>query len=199
MAIALNAAVQCTDGPGGRISHIIVNPIAMRVTHLGIEEQGITGTEVIVPIETVAESHGQQVRLKISRSELTHMPTLVETAFLKPGDSTTDVVADATLLWPYRALMGLGSEDDQILPHEHAVHRGSHVEAKDGRVGQVSEFLVDPRGGITHIVLRKGHLWNKADVTIPVRHIKRIVDGVVYLKLNIRQVDALPAVQQRGK
>ena len=34
MDIPLNVAVSCADGPGGRSSTIILNPISMEVTHV---------------------------------------------------------------------------------------------------------------------------------------------------------------------
>ena len=56
----------------------------------------------------------------------------------------------------------------QIPPGELAVRRGTRVEATDGYVGKVDEFVVNPDNGhITHLVMREGHLWGKKDVTIP--------------------------------
>jgi hypothetical protein len=76
-----------------------------------------------------------------------------------------------------------------------AIHRGSHVHAVDGRIGEVEGFVVNPANdGITHIVLREGHLWGRQDVTIPVAQIDRIDDDGVYLKLNKREIAALPAL-----
>jgi sporulation protein YlmC with PRC-barrel domain len=75
------------------------------------------------------------------------------------------------------------------------------VEATDGHVGQVDEFLVDPTNEhITHLVLREGHLWGQKDVTIPVSQIDRIEQDVVYLKLDKHGIEKLPSVPvRRGK
>jgi sporulation protein YlmC with PRC-barrel domain len=90
-----------------------------------------------------------------------------------------------------------------LLPIEHlhipsgelAMRRGARVQATDGRVGQVDEFLVNPVNGyITHLVLREGHLWGQKDVTIPVSQIERIEENAVYLKLDKHSIEALPAV-----
>jgi hypothetical protein len=49
------------------------------------------------------------------------------------------------------------------------------VRATDGRVGRVDEFLVDPESGnITHLCLRKDHLWGDKLVCIPVSEIDLI-------------------------
>jgi sporulation protein YlmC with PRC-barrel domain len=78
---------------------------------------------------------------------------------------------------------------------EVAVARGTTVEATDGTVGQVDDFVVDPATErITHLVLRKGHLWGTRDVTVPVDAISRIDELAVRLKLDKRAVGALPSV-----
>ena len=47
----------------------------------------------------------------------------------------------------------------QIPSGELAVRRGICIEAKDGYVGKVEEFVVNPENGhITHMVMREGHL-----------------------------------------
>jgi sporulation protein YlmC with PRC-barrel domain len=81
---------------------------------------------------------------------------------------------------------------------ELAVRRGAHVEATDGHVGQVDEFLVDPESErVTHLVLQEGHLWGKKDVSIPVSEVERIADNTVHLKIDKRAIGALPAVPVR--
>ena len=50
-------------------------------------------------------------------------------------------------------------EHEQIPLGELAVSGGAHVEATDGRMGRVDEFLVNQENGyITHLVMREGHL-----------------------------------------
>jgi sporulation protein YlmC with PRC-barrel domain len=96
--------------------------------------------------------------------------------------------------------MVLPLEHERIPPDELAVRRGAHVEATDGRIGVVEEFLVDPiNGHITHLVLREGHLWGKKDVTIPVAQIDHIEEDKVYLKLSKQSIEALPAIAVRRR
>jgi sporulation protein YlmC with PRC-barrel domain len=75
------------------------------------------------------------------------------------------------------------------------VRQGARVEATDGRVGRLDEFLVDPANEhVTHLVMREGHLWGRRDVTIPVSEIDLIEEDTIYLKLDKEQVGALPTV-----
>ena len=74
------------------------------------------------------------------------------------------------------------------------MHRGMPVEAIDGRVGRVDEFVVNPENGhITHLVMREGHLFGKKDVIIPVSALGETREDTVFLNLDKHQVEALPA------
>jgi len=78
---------------------------------------------------------------------------------------------------------------------ELAIRRGAHVEAADGRIGRVDEFLVNPKNSnITHLVLREGHLWGQKDVTIPISEIDHIEEDVVYLKLDKHTIEHMPSI-----
>jgi sporulation protein YlmC with PRC-barrel domain len=100
------------------------------------------------------------------------------------------------MLWPYAVpATGLLAESEQIPPGEMTLSRGASVEATDGRVGHVEEFLLDPdSGGITHIVIREGRLWGHRDIVIPVSQIGCIERDTVYLKMNKEAVGALPEI-----
>ena len=78
---------------------------------------------------------------------------------------------------------------------ELAVHRGMHVHASDGHVGTVDELVVDSEGEIiTHLLMRKGHLWGKKDIAIPVSDIEEIYSDTVNLKVDKKSVKEYPIV-----
>jgi sporulation protein YlmC with PRC-barrel domain len=69
------------------------------------------------------------------------------------------------------------------------------VNTDGGKVGTVDELVVDPdSGNITHLLMRKGHLWGKKDVAVPVSAIQVVGAVDVYLKIDKEAVSALPAV-----
>jgi sporulation protein YlmC with PRC-barrel domain len=81
----------------------------------------------------------------------------------------------------------------QIPEGELAVRRGTRVEATDGFVGKVDEFVINPKNGrITHLVMREGHLWGKKEVIIPLSALGDTRDDTVFLKLDKAQIEALP-------
>jgi hypothetical protein len=104
------------------------------------------------------------------------------------------------MLSPYAMMEdeGITISYETIPLDELAMCRGDRVEATDGRVGRIDEFLVDPETmRITHLVMREGHLWGQKDVTIQVSQIDRITDGTVYLRLSKQQIEELPALKLR--
>ncbi|MFZ2097965.1 MAG: PRC-barrel domain-containing protein, partial [Anaerolineales bacterium] len=84
-------------------------------------------------------------------------------------------------------------EHRQIPPGELAVRRGTRIEATDGYVGKVDEFVVNPENGhITHLVMREGHLWGEKDVIIPLSAISEPREDTVFLTINKHQIESLP-------
>ena len=87
---------------------------------------------------------------------------------------------------------------EQLPEAELPVHSGAHVDASDGRVGRVDAFQVDDAtGAITHLVLRRGHLWGKREITVPSSAIDHVADDVVYLRLDKAAIEDLPSAAVR--
>ena len=202
MDFPINVTVECIDGPGGRSTAIILNPITDQVTHLVVREPGLLGIERLIPVELVEESTPQRIRLRCTTDELATLQTFISTEFLPVPPGFGPYPGEGAMLWPYVSpdpeVVTIGHE--QIPLGEIAVHRWARVHATDGAIGRVDEFLVDPATShISHLVLREGHLWGQKDVTIPVAEIDHIDEDAVYLKLNKHQVGAHPAIPVRRR
>ena len=196
MEFPLGVEVHCSDGRCGRSSHLILNPATERVTHLVVREKRPSRVERLVPIILVTETAAEVILLDC---------TLEEFAALEPFNQTEFVYGDLphhatdpslTLLWPY-AVPAKRVVDEKIRPippGELAVRRGARVEATDGRVGRVDEFVVEPDSGyITHLCLREGRLWGDKGVCVPVADIDRIQEKVVHLKVDKKTVASRPS------
>jgi sporulation protein YlmC with PRC-barrel domain len=198
MDIPVNAEVKCADGPAGHSTCVILNPITRRVTHVVVKPKGFLHIERLVPVEYVTASTPHEIQLRCTLQELAEMEAFIDVEFISADYPYMAYEAEEYMVWPYvHAGEDVVSpiETERIPPGELAVHRGAHVEAKDGHVGKVDEFLVDLSDGhITHLVLREGHLWGQKDVTIPVSEIERIEEDTVYLKLDKHSVERLPAI-----
>ena len=71
MDVSTNATVQATDGVGGRVSRLLVNPGTNTVTQLVVELPD--GAEVVVPADHVTDSNTQRVRVNLTRQQLAGM------------------------------------------------------------------------------------------------------------------------------
>ena len=198
MNIPLNANVSCFDGAAGRSTVIVVDPHTEKVTHVVVDSQG---TEYLVPIDAILESGTDHIQLHWSLAELAKAERYDKVVYV--GDGSAGGLGVPSMVYPTTMDAGFMTEsvelsylnEEQIPENELAIHRGAHVEASDGRVGQIDEFLIDSATGqITHLVLRQGHLWGKKDVTVPLSAIDRIQEDVVFLKLDKAAVEQLPHV-----
>jgi hypothetical protein len=197
--VPVGAQVECADGPCGQSTRVIINPIAQQVTHFVIEEKGFLRTERLVPVAQVAKTGPDWIELRCTKNELANMEPFVETHYIKGEHPRYKDIGSSYFALPYvieeRMTMSVPVDYERIPPGELAVHRGARVEAADGRVGRVDEFLVDPASGhITHLILREGHLWSQKGVAIPIAEIERTEEDIVYLKLDKRGIAALPAI-----
>jgi len=84
---------------------------------------------------------------------------------------------------------------DRIPKGEVEIRRSSRVTSADGHdLGTVEAFLVE-EDDITHIVLERGHLWGRRDVTIPIGAVARVETDAVTLGLSKDEVGALPSTR----
>jgi uncharacterized membrane protein len=195
--IPLNADVECTDGTCGKSTAIIVDPRSKKVTHIIVKGDTIPAGR-LVEIDKISDSSSEVIYINCSIADLTDSEHFTETQYVK-----TEVSVDANYdvyNMPYVTPMSTETievpvDDELIPPGELAIHRGSPVEAKDGYIGEVGEFLVDSKSGkISHFVLLEGHLWGKKEVTLPVSAIEQVLDDTVYLKLEKETVEMLPEI-----
>jgi hypothetical protein len=196
MEISIHAKVSCSDGPCGQSTHVILKPTNEEITHLVVSNESFPETEYLVSIDHVAESTPDQVKLNCSIKELSQMPIFNKIEFI-PSD-LTGFTGNPYMMWPFFAPIAsfMSLENEQIPVDELAIRRGARVEAADGNVGRVDEFLIDPTNDcITHLVMREGHLWGQKDVTIPVSQIDHYQENTVYLKMNKQEIEKLPGIQ----
>ena len=181
MDIPIDAEVFCTDGFCGRSTHVVLRPKTEEVTHLVVKENESPHREVLIPVSAIAATTPDSINLRYTRHEIVGRQPFIET-FVYPDVETLPVKHEA------------------IPAGELAVRRGASVQATDGHVGRVDEFLVDPENDhITHLVLREGHVWAQKDVTIPISEIEHIEENTVYLKIDKRGVGALPVIPLKRK
>jgi len=207
MQIPLNAQVECTDGVYGRSAVVLIDPVVDQVASLVVKEDSSPNTEYIVPVKFVTETISSTIRLSCSKAELEKMDPFIKTNYIQeqvPERYTSyggGMYGFGSMYYmPYASApdrtVYQKEETQQIPPGELTVRRGTRVEATDGYVGKVDEFVVHPdTGHITHLVMREGHLWGKKDVIIPLSALKPMGDtheDTVFLNLDKHQIESLP-------
>ena len=210
MEIPLQAQVECTDGVCGRSVYVLINPVVEKVTHLVVREDS-SNTEYIVPVDVVSETIADIIQLRCSKAELKKMEPFIKTTFVE--EQVPPMYPDyggeygygmgTYYYWPYASYertVQVPVEHQQIPPGELAVRRGTRVEATDGYVGRVDEFVVNPENShITHLVMREGHLWGQKDVIIPLSAMGDTREDTVLLKLDKHQIESLPTFPVRRR
>ena len=186
---AMGATASCADGPGGKVSRVIIDPATETVTHLVIEPKHRMSLARLVPLDLVDSTAGD-IRLRC---------TVEEFGQLEPAQET-ELIEDATgSLGPgaLNTAMGVTSPvpimvEDVVPLGEAGVERGEPVHALDGEIGRVQGFLVDPDDHrVTHVLLEEGHLWGRKKVSIPVSAVTGVENGI-WLTLTKKQVEDLP-------
>ena len=190
------AKVHCSDGPAGISTYVIFNPGDHRMTNLVVKSEHPPFGEYLVPVDQVEETTNDLIKLKCTRKDLHAMEPFECEKYIRTK------LPDYSGFPQYFSHFGLiTSEVDtyipvkilNIPPDEMALRRGAQVEATDGTVGQVSEFLINSTNmQVTHLVLREKHLLEHREITIPVSQIDRVFDDTVYLKLDRQSVEQLP-------
>jgi sporulation protein YlmC with PRC-barrel domain len=190
MEIPIKARVQCTDGPGGEATHLVINPATMQVTRLVVKETKAPHVERLVPFKFVEDGDVGEIRLRCSRQEMSRMKAfvrteLVETAWTYDGKRPTET----------KKVKHLNIPEGEL-----AVDTHTPVWVTDGKAGHIGELVLDPaNGSITHLRLRRGHRWAPKEVTIPVSEVDRIGDRGVHLRLNRAGIESLPATAARSR
>lgn len=206
--------VDCSDGTCGRLSGLIVDPVARTLTHLVVTPKHHKGFGRLVPIDLV-ESDGDPIRLSCSTESFLGLEEGEETHFLAGSDDKWGYPGDQVYSWPYYGVglvggIGTGAVEDlelgrhgtrQPFTEERVplgkveVRRGDPVHAADGFIGSVEGLVIDPSDHhVTHVLLSEGHLWGRKQVAIPIGTMTRR-DQELRVELTKEQIEALPPVK----
>ena len=213
---AIGAEASATDGPVGKVSRVVVDPVAKALTHLVVEPGLRQGPSRLVPLGLVDGGGASEVRLSCTKAEFENLEPAEETKFVPRTTSFGSFGAGDVLSWPYYGAGGVGDLDgiggaggmgtlggspvsrkitfDTVPVGEVGVRRGQPVLATDGAIGHVQGLVVHPdTGHVTHVLLQEGHLWGKKEVAIPISAVDTTVDGT-QLTIAKQDVENLPPV-----
>lgn len=208
----IGAEASCSDGVCGKVSRVIIDPVALTVTHLVIEPKHRKENGRLVPVHLVDNTTGH-IRLRCTIADFDKLDPaeeidLVEGASYEGGYGQPAAVqsyGDVGSMGVGGSASGMGIgmslshsppvvEHDVVPDGELDVHRGDHVHATDGDIGQVQGFLVDPGDNhVTYVLLQEGHIWGRKQVAIPISAVTGIDDAYgIRLNLTKQQLEDLP-------
>jgi sporulation protein YlmC with PRC-barrel domain len=194
MHISLNAQTICSDGPCGYLNHVILKSENEQITHLVISDENNSERQYLVPIDFVADSTQNQIQLNCTRDQLHALQQFKEEEYIPRSIFKYQI--KPYLITPYAVIPGLHvpMKVEHIPAGELAVKKGASVEATDGTVGVVDEFLADPNDNcLSHLILREGR-WSQKEVTVPMDQVDRIDEDAIYLKISKSELESLPTV-----
>jgi sporulation protein YlmC with PRC-barrel domain len=212
MRLELGTPVRCTDGTFGELADVVIDPISRRLTHLVVRPGHEQGQARLVPVELAASGdNGSEVSLDCTVDEVTKLEPVHEYAYLRLGESPVEdpeweVGVEDVLALPYYEAdpygpspiydTNVGMAYDRVPKGEVEIRRASAVASVDGHdLGQVDGFVVDAEGQITHVILERGHLWGRREVTIPIGAVATVETDAVTLSLSKDEVGSLPSVR----
>ena len=207
--IPLNVKVNCLDGNCGRSSHVIIDPSNQSVTYLVVQNNNFLDSSMrLVTWDKIVATTHKSIQLNCTLRELAAMEKFTKihyldrdsaeySAFSLPATEIFDEL-DPYFMMPdvyADSICAIPVVEECIPAGEIAVRCKADVEAIDGHVGRLDELVIDPHDGhITGLVVRKGHFWQRKELTLPVKAIAQIDEYVVRLNLDRKTVESLPAV-----
>jgi hypothetical protein len=151
----------------------------------------------LVSMSHIVTSTPDRIQLDVSKKELEKdMLPFIKTEFLESG--LPDTLYTTDLMWPHLiANLEVQTIEHENIPlHELAVHSGAVVEAKDGRIGQLENFIVNPDDKhVTRIVVRTGHWFVHTRLAIPVSAIDHFEEDKIYLSMTRQETRELAGRQ----
>jgi sporulation protein YlmC with PRC-barrel domain len=194
----------------GYVKSVVIDRSKREVTHLVIEPKGREGLARLVRLDENVDVRGGKIRLDYNEAEFKDLtaaeetlaevfgagPVELVTEGWRPADGDESVV-DGSDISPVRAEILTGETD--LVPRSLATeeveeeHRGDHVHATDGEIGELRALCVDPsthQVTHVHVVLKEGHLWRHKEVAISSDNVSGFTAGI-HLNISKQQVQDL--------
>ena len=208
MTLVIGSEAHTADNKvSGYVKSVVVDRSTRTATHLVIEPKGREGLARLVPMDDHVDAQEGSVRLGYTEAEFKDLAAAEETLAevfnagpvelvaegWRPADGDEPVV-DGSKIAPTRAQFA-GEMDlvPALLPAEEEEHRGDHVHATDGEIGQLRALGIDPgthQVTHVHVLLKEGHLWRHKDVAIPSDDVSGFTGGI-HLSVSKQQVEEL--------
>lgn len=201
MNLEIGAEVLGPEGKLGTLTHIVIEPLGERVTHVVVLRGGLHPWEKLLPTERLTRTEGSRVWTDLRLDDMPAYPDFIAYGGTAPGPATpADVplgdLSPVGLLWPSNVLgWYLPSQQSQTPTHPHAnlppgahgLKSGTEVHCRDGKIGRLDEVLYDEESGrATGMVIRKGFFFAR-ELEAPIDWVETI-DDTIRLKVTCAEI-----------
>jgi hypothetical protein len=208
MRLELGERARCSDGAVRELADLVVDAGSRRVTHLVIQPKDDPGAARLVPVDlAAADGAKHEISLRCSAQQLEELSLVHEHAFVDGGQQAEEEdgwevgVRDMQVIPDYlpTAMPGELSPEvvvtyDRVPKGEIELRHASDVYSADQHhLGSVDGVVVDADGGIDQLLLGRGHLWWRREISIPATAIGELANDMVTLGVKKAELGTFPS------
>src|ERR1700685_1374242 len=101
----IRTEASCSDGAVGKVSRVIVDPVAEKVTHLVVEPEHQRDSGPLVPLDLI-EGAAKCIRLHCTRAEFEKLGSAQESQFIPATSDYEGYGPGQVGYWPYYGMVG---------------------------------------------------------------------------------------------
>lgn len=200
------ADVMTKDGEKiGAVDRVIIDPADKEISHIVVGEGLFFATGKVIPIEMVASTTKDEVRLEKKVDELDSLPVFEEAQFVQLSEAEQPFQDVDALYWypPVGGWWNMGNilgiampqyvlKAERNIPEDTvALEEGANVITQDGEhVGHIEKVETE-EDRVTHLVISAGLLFAEQK-TIPSQWIQEVRENEVLLSVDSETLDNLP-------
>jgi hypothetical protein len=209
MRLELGKRARCSDGAVRQLADLVLDAGGRRVTHLVVEPKDNPGEARLVPVELAAAGADEdEISLRCTEKQLEEMPLVHESALVGTGEQLEEEgdgwevgVRDMQVIPDYLPTAAPGDLAPEIVVTYDRVPKGdielrhaSDVYSSDGHhLGSVDGVVAEADGRIGQLLLARGHLWWRREISIPAEAVAELANDIVTLGVSKAEVGTFPA------
>ena len=209
MRLELGKGARCSDGAVRELADLVLDAGSRRVTHLVVQPKDNPGDARLVPLELAAAGGGEhEISLRCTEKQLDEMSLVHESAQVGTGEQVEEEedgwevgVRDMQVIPDYlpTAMPGdLAPEVvvtyDRVPKGEIELRHASDIYSADRHhLGSVDGVVVDADGRISQLLLGRGQLWWRREISIPAEALAELTNDMVTLGVGKSELGTFPS------
>jgi sporulation protein YlmC with PRC-barrel domain len=208
MRLELGKRARCSDGAVRELADLVLDAGSRRVTHLVVQPKDNPGDARLVPVELASGGDEQEISLRCTEKELEAMSPVHGSAYVGAGEQVEEEkdgwevgVRDMQVIPDYLPTAAPGDLAPEVVVTYDRVPKGEielrHASdiysADQHHLGSVDGVVVDADGRISQLLLGRGHLWWKREISIPADALAELTNDMVTLGVSKSEVGAFPS------